>query len=98
MEKGLDDRFFDLLLRTLNYAMEFVNQRGYCSLRFMDLFNSLLELQPLIEEISEEEFYERLREKIKARQVMGERGGRSKLQSELLQIFIDEWRKKTSRT
>lgn len=96
MAEKLEDRFFDLLLRTLNYAIEFVNQGGYASLRLMDLFGSLLELQPLIKEISEEEFYERLREKLKTRQLMGEPGGRSKLQSELLQMFLDEWRRKTS--
>ncbi|MCD6263898.1 hypothetical protein J7L60_05785 [Candidatus Bathyarchaeota archaeon] len=97
MEEKLEDRFFDLLLRTLNYAMEFVNERSYASLRFMDLFSSLLELQPLIKEISEDEFYEKLREKIKARRLMGDRETRSKLQNELLQMFIDEWKRRTSK-
>ena len=93
MSENLKDRFFDVMLRNLNYAIEFVNDGSYASLRFMDLFNSLLELQPLIREISKEEFYERLRERIK-----GERVGRSKLQIELLQMFIDEWRRRTSQT
>ena len=98
MAEKLEDRFFDVLMRTLNYAIEFVDQRGYASLRLMDLFNSLLELQPLIKEVSEDKFYERLREKIKERQLMGEPGGRSKLQSELLQMFVDEWRRRISKT
>jgi hypothetical protein len=93
MSEDLKDRFFNVMLHNLNYAMEFVNDGSYASLRFMDLFNNLLELQPLIKEISKEEFYERLRERIG-----GERVGRSKLQIELLQMFIDEWRRRTSQT
>ncbi len=98
MEERLEDRFFDVLLRTLNYAMEFVNDRGYASLRFMDLLNSLLDLQPLIKEISGEEFYTRLRTKISERELMGGQGRRAKLQSELLDMFVNEWRRRTSQT
>jgi len=96
MKENLEDSFFDLLLCTLNYAMEFVSARSYASLRFMDLFSSLLELQPLIKGISNGEFYEKLREKIKARRLMGDRKVRLKLQSELLQMFVDEWSKRMS--
>ena len=96
MEENLGDRFFDLLMRVLNYAAEFVNDRGYASLRFMDLFSSLLELQPFIKEISQEEFYDRLRKKIKERQVMEAQTTRAKMQSELLDMFLDEWRRRSS--
>lgn len=96
MKENLEDSFFDMLLRTLNYAMEFVSARSYASLRFMDLFSSLLELQPLIKGISNGEFYEKLREKIKTRRLMGDRKVRLKLQSELLQMFVDEWSKRMS--
>jgi hypothetical protein len=96
MEESLEDRFFDVLLHTLNYAMEFVNDRGYASLRFMDLFGSLLDLQPHMKEISRTEFYERLREKMKERELTGSQRTQTKLQSELLDIFVNEWRKRTS--
>jgi hypothetical protein len=101
MSEDLKDRFFDVLMRNLNYSIEFVNQRGYASLRFMDLFSSLLELQPFIKEIDQEGFYEKLREKIKARQLVRQdeiedREERSKLQSELLQMFVEEWKRRTS--
>jgi len=98
MEGSLEDRFFDVLLRTLNYAMEFVNDRGYASLRFMDLFSSLLDLQLHIKEIPHEEFYERLRTKIKERELMGGQGTRAQLQSELLDMFVNEWRRRASPT
>jgi len=96
MEENIGERFFDVLLRTLNYAMEFVNDRGYASLRFMDLFSSLLELQPLIKEMAHEEFYERLRNKIKESEIMGAQVSRAKMQSELLDLFLEEWRRRSS--
>lgn len=95
MAGDLDDRFFDILLRTLNYSMEFTNEASYASLRFMDLFSSLLRL-PLIKDLSRSEFYERLREKIKDRQLVRDPEARPRLQSELLQMFIDEWKRGAS--
>jgi len=91
----LEDRFFDVLLRTLNYSIEFANETGYASLRFMDLFGSLLRLQPLMKDLSRNEFYERLREKIKDRQLVRDPEARPRLQRELLQMFVDEWKKET---
>ncbi len=95
MAENLEDRFFDVLLRTLNYSIEFVNEPGYASLRFMDLFSSLLRIQPLVEELSRDEFYEKLREKIKDRQIIREQETRSKLQNELLEMFVSEWKRRT---
>jgi len=95
-EKG-EDQFFDVLLRTLNYSIEFVDDPSYASLRFMDLFSSLLELQPFIGEFSRKEFYGRVRDKIKDRQLIRDPATRPKLQTEILQMFIDEWRADTIR-
>jgi hypothetical protein len=90
----LEERFFDILLRTLNYAIEFAGERSYASLRFMDLFSSLLDLQPMIlREARRGEFYERLRGRLRDRQVMEGREERSKFQREILEMFIDEWRR-----
>jgi len=96
VERKLENRFFDLLLKILNYAIEFADEKSYANLRFMDLFNDLLELQPLIREISEDEFYERLRQKIKARRLSTDQETEIKFQHELLKMFIDEWRNRIS--
>lgn len=96
MTGDLEDRFFDVLLRTLNYSIEFAKETGYASLRFMDLFSSLLRLQPLIKDLSRNEFYERLREKIKDRQLVRDPEARPRLQRELLEMFVDEWKEETA--
>lgn len=96
MSTELEDRFFDVLLRTLNYSMEFINDTSYASLRFMDLFTSLLRLQPLMGNVSRAQFYEVLREKIRDRELVRDPEERSRLQKELLQMFIEEWRGKAS--
>jgi hypothetical protein len=95
MVENLEDRFYDALLRTLNYSIEFVNDPSYASLRFMDLFTSLLKLQSLMD-MPRKEFYESLREKIRDRELVRDPKERSKLQTELSQMFIEEWRKRTS--
>ena len=95
MVVNFEDLFFDVLLRTLNYSIEFVNDASYASLRFMDMFTSLLKLQPLMD-MPQKEFYERLREKIKDRELVRDSKERSKLQNELSQMFIEEWRRRTS--
>jgi len=95
MVGNFEDLFFDVLLRTLNYSIEFVNDASYASLRFMDMFTSLLKLQPLMD-MPQKEFYERLREKIKDRELVRDSKERSKLQNELSQMFIEEWRRRTS--
>lgn len=94
MAEELEERFFDILLRTLNYAMEFSEERSYASLRFMDLFSSLLDLQPIIlRETRRGEFYEKLRGRLKGREVMEGREDRTRFQREILELFIEEWRR-----
>jgi hypothetical protein len=95
MSENLEERFYDALLRTLNYSIEFVNDSSYASLRFMDLFTTLLKLQPLMS-MPRNEFYESLREKIKDRELVREPKERAKLQTELSQMFIEEWRRRDS--
>ena len=95
MVGNFEDMFFDVLLRTLNYSIEFVNDPSYASLRFMDLFTSLLKLQPLMD-MPHKELYDSLREKIKDRELVRDSKERSKLQNELSQMFIEEWRRRTS--
>lgn len=96
MSADLEDRFFDVLLRTLNYSMEFINETSYASLRFMDLFTSLVRIQPLMQSLSRTQFYEALREKIGDRELIRDPEERSRLQKELLQMFIEEWKRKAS--
>lgn len=96
MEKDLDERFFDLLMRTLNYSMEFLESPNYASLRFMDLFGSLLDLQPLMGESARGEFYEGLRQRLRDRRVMSDRETRSKRLNDLLRLFVEEWKSKPS--
>lgn len=93
LAEDLEACFFDLLLRTLNYSIEFAKEESYASLRFMDLFSSLLNLQPLVRDLTKNEFYERLREKIKDREPIRDSVKRQTVQAELLQMFIDEWRR-----
>jgi len=96
MEKELEEKYFDLLMRALNYSMEFIESQNYASLRFMDLFGSLLDLQPLMGESARDEFYEGLRQKLRDRRVMSDRETRSKRLKELMRLFVEEWKKKPS--
>ncbi|NIQ32359.1 MAG: hypothetical protein GTN80_01730 [Nitrososphaeria archaeon] len=43
-------------------------------------------------ESSRDEFYEKLRQKLKERMVMSDRETRSKRLNELLRLFIEEWK------
>jgi hypothetical protein len=92
MKSSIDDEFFDLSCRVLNYAIEFINAPGYASLRLLDIFIGLIELQPQIEGISRGEFYQKLRIKLESRDLLAEAEERSKLLDELLTMFVDEWK------
>ena len=97
MKSDLNDKFFDLTCRVLNYAIEFVNAPGYASLRLVDILKSLIDLQPQIEGASRREFYQKLREKLDSRDLLADERGSSKLLDELLTIFVDEWRSNSFR-
>jgi hypothetical protein len=93
LKGSLDDQFFDLACRVLNYAIEFVNAPGYASLRLVDVLKGLLELHPQMEGVSRVEFYEKVREKLDSRDLLMGAEDRSKFLDELLTMFVDEWRK-----
>ena len=92
MKGSLDDQFFDLACRVLNYAIEFVNAPGYSSLRLVDVLKGLLDLQLQMEGVSRVEFYQKVREKLESRDLLVGAEERSKFLDELLTMFVDEWR------
>ena len=93
MSEDADGRFFDLLMKTLNYSIEFANTPGYASLRFMDLFASLAASQPLLlSQTIHKEFYDQVREKTRIRLPSDAKEGRERLMNELIQMFLDEWK------
>jgi len=93
LKGSINDQFFDLACRVLNYAIEFVNASGYASLRLVDVLKSLMELQPQIEGVARGEFYQKVREKLESRELLVGAEARSKFLDELLTMFVDEWRK-----
>jgi hypothetical protein len=97
MKSDLNDEFFDLTCRVLNYAIEFVNAPGYASLRLVDILKSLIYLQPQIDGVSRGEFYQKLREKLDSRDLLADEKRKSKLLDELLTIYVDEWRSNSFR-
>jgi hypothetical protein len=97
MKSDLNDEFFDLTCRVLNYAIEFVNAPGYASLRLVDILKSLIYLQPQIDGVSRGEFYQKLREKLDSRDLLADEKRKSKLFDELLTIYVDEWRSNSFR-
>ncbi len=92
MNSDLDDKFFDLLCRVLNYAIEFVNAPGYASLRLVDVLKSLVDLQPQMKGVSRSYFYNKIREKLESRELLSSNEARSKFLDELLTMFVEEWR------
>lgn len=93
MCENLDDKFFDYTFQVLNYAIEFAKSPGYASLRLMDVLEKTINLSLQIEEITQKEFYETVKEKFKDR-VSGEKSSDDFL-DELLTVFVDEWREKS---
>jgi hypothetical protein len=89
---GFDEDFFDLAVRTVNYAVEFGNTEGYVPLRIVDILKGLLELT-LKMEISRKEFYSIVLEKIETRDTSETGKNRAKFLDELLDMFINEWNK-----
>lgn len=94
MSQTLDDRYFDLTMKTLNYAFEFLNTPGYSSLRLTDLLDGLVALAPELEGVDRKEFYAKVGEKLKNRRAMSAQQDRSVLLNDLLELYVEEWRKK----
>jgi len=93
LKGSLDDQIFDLACRVLNYAIEFVNSPGYASLRLIDVLKGLLELQPQIEGVGRDRFYQKIRGALESRDRLVSAEDRSRFLDELLTMFVDEWRK-----
>ena len=93
-KEGLDEKFFDLAIRTVNYAVEFGNTEGYVPIRIVDVLKGLLELTSHME-ISRKKFYSKVLEKIETRDLSVTGKKRAKFLDELLDMFIIEWSKST---
>jgi hypothetical protein len=93
MNQTLGDRYFDLTMKVLNYAIEFLNTPGYSSLRLTDLLDSLVTLASEIEGVDRNEFYSKIGEKLNNRSVMSAQQDRDRLLNDILELYVEEWRK-----
>ena len=89
----LEDRYFDLCLKVVNYGMEFLNQPGYASLRLTDLLDALVRLAPEISGVDKNEFYEKVSVKLENRRAMSTQQDRGQMLNDILSMFVEEWRK-----
>ncbi|KON29086.1 hypothetical protein AC482_07260 [miscellaneous Crenarchaeota group-15 archaeon DG-45] len=94
MSVSLDQEYFDFCFKVLNYSIELTRSTGYASTRMTDVLQKLVDLSFQIEGVGKKEFYETLNEKFKNRRLMTSQMGQSEYLDELLQLFVDEWRKK----
>lgn len=94
MSESIDEEYFDFCFKVLNYAIEFTNSSGYASTRMTDVLQKLVDLSFQFEGVDREEFYETLVEKFKNRRLMTIKQREKNFLDELLQLFVDEWRKK----
>ncbi|GAG78091.1 unnamed protein product [marine sediment metagenome] len=56
MSDKFDDRYFDLTMKILNYAIEFVKQPSYASTRMTDVLQNLIDLSAEIEGVNREDY------------------------------------------
>jgi hypothetical protein len=94
VSQTLDDRYFDLTMKVLNYAMEFVNQPSYASLRMTDVLQSLIDISTEIEGIEKKEFYDSVKKKFRDRKLMAIKQAEIDFLNELLIFYIEEWRRR----
>jgi hypothetical protein len=94
MSSDLETVYFDLTMKVVNYALEFVNQPGYAFLRITDLLDSLLSLVPMINEIDKKDFYKNIKIKLKDRRNLSTPEERTAVLNDILSIYIEEWRGK----
>jgi hypothetical protein len=93
LNQKLDDRYFDLTMRVLNYAMEFIDQPGYASLRMTDILKNLLELSSKLEGVNRREFYALVKAKLSDGFTMLTQQEKTRILNELIALYIEEWRK-----
>jgi len=96
MPETIEDRYFDFSMKVLNYAIEFVNNPGYASLRMSDVLENLVLLSPELANVNKSEFYANLIDKFKNKPLMSTPQERSVFLNSLLDMFISEWRKRRS--
>ena len=94
MSVPIDEEYFDFCFRVLNYAIELTNSSGYASTRMTDVLQKLIDLSSQFEEVGREEFYKTLVKKFENRRLMAIQQNRRNFLDELLQLFVDEWRRK----
>ena len=90
MSTKLEERYFDLTMKVVSYALEFVDAPGYSSLRLTDLLENLVSISSLIKGVDKQEFYKKIEEKL-AGQVDTE--DRVSLLNEINNLYIEEWKK-----
>ena len=96
MGETIEDRYFDFSMKVLNYAIEFVNNPGYASLRMTDVLENLVLMSPNLENVNKSVFYASVIEKFKNKPLMSTPQERSVFLNSLLDMFISEWRKRRS--
>jgi len=92
LTESLDEQAFDIAVRILNYAIEFVNTGGYASLRFTDVLGSYLKIMLQVDGIGKKEFYEKVKKLIDGRDLLAPVEEKERFLDQLLSMFVDEWR------
>lgn len=92
MTESLDEQAFDLAVRILNYAIEFVNTGGYASLRFTDVLGSYLEIMLQVNDIRKKEFYASIKKLIDNRDLLAPVEEKEIFLDQLQSMFVDKWR------
>lgn len=92
MTESLDEQAFDLAVRILNYAIEFVNTGGYASLRFTDVLGSYLEIMLQVNDIRKKEFYASVKKLIDNRDLLAPVEEKEIFLDQLQSMFVDKWR------
>lgn len=92
MNEAFEEQVFDLAVRILNYAIEFVNTGGYASLRLVDVLGSYIGIMLQLDGIKKKEFYEKIKEKIDNRDLLAPVEEKERFLDDLLTSFIHEWR------
>lgn len=94
LNKTIKDRYFDLTMKVLNYAIEFVDQPSYASLRLTDILESLIDLSNSIEGVDDKEFYQTVKTKFNNRILMATPQDNIAFLDDLLNIYVNEWKKR----
>jgi len=92
LTESLDEQAFDLAVRILNYAIEFVNTGGYASLRFTDVLGSYLEIMLQVNDIRKKEFYASVKKLIDNRDLLAPVEEKEIFLDQLQSMFVDKWR------